>query len=346
MDHARQFRIRLCSRSASKRLLILFVLIIIAMFWCYLTMIRMPGESYSGPLPPLTGSQRALADELQRDVQKIAGDIGQRNIFHPAGYRAAADYITNELQNVGYNVERQTYDCQHFQCANLIAEIKGSAHAEEIVIVGAHYDSVDDSPAADDNCSGVAATLALARRFANRQSDRTLRFLFFANEEPPWFMTSDMGSLVYARRCKERNEKIIAMISLETIGYYTNQPGSQVYPIKPIGWLYPDHGNFIAFVGNFSSRTLVRQAIGSFRKNAQFPSEGAAMPGWIEGVGWSDQWAFWQCGYPGIMITDTAPYRYPHYHTIDDTPDKLDYDSVARVVEGVAASVASISAAQ
>ena len=133
------------------------------------------------------------------------------------------------------------------------------------------------------------------------------------------------------------------MLSLETIGFYSDEPGSQMYPIKPIGWLYPDTGNFIGFVGNFESRSLVRHAIKSFRTHAKFPSEGAALPGWIEGVGWSDHWAFWQAGYKAIMITDTAPFRYPYYHSNRDTPDKLDYEKMARVVEGMAAVISDLA---
>ncbi|MCI0362486.1 MAG: M28 family peptidase, partial [Phycisphaerales bacterium] len=196
---------------------------------------------------------------------------------------------------------------------------------------------------ANDNGSGVAATLALARAFAESKPDRTLRFVLFANEEPPYFQTENMGSLVYAKRCRERGENTVAMLSLETIGYYSDAPGSQTYPIKPIGWVYPTTGNFIGFVGNYNSRKLVRQAIKSFRAHAQFPSEGGALPGWIPGVGWSDHWAFWQAGYPAIMLTDTAPFRYPHYHSIHDTPDKLDYDRMARVVDGLRPVVADLA---
>jgi hypothetical protein len=145
-----------------------------------------------------------------------------------------------------------------------------------------------------------------------------------------------MGSWVYANRCKARGERIVGMISLETIGYYSNAPGSQVYPLPGLGLIYPRTGNFIAFVGNTSSRALVRRALGSFRAHAKLPSEGAALPAGIPGVGWSDQWGFWQHGYPGIMITDTAPFRYPHYHERSDTPDKLDYETMTRVVSAFA----------
>jgi hypothetical protein len=125
------------------------------------------------------------------------------------------------------------------------------------------------------------------------------------------------------------------MISLETIGYFSDAPHSQTYPSLGFGVFYPTVGNFIGFVGNVHSRSLLRRAIALFRKHARVPSEGAALPSFIPGVSWSDQWAFWQHGYPGIMITDTAPFRYPHYHSATDTPDKLDYDRFALVVSGM-----------
>ncbi len=156
----------------------------------------------------------------------------------------------------------------------------------------------------------------------------------FANEEPPYFQTPAMGSVVYARRCRERGEQVVAMLSLETIGFYSDQPGSQHYPV-PFGLLYPSTGDFVGFVGNTASRALVREAIGVFRASARFPSEGVAAPGALPGVGWSDHWAFWQEGYPAVMITDTAPFRNPDYHTRRDTPERLSYAPMARVVAGL-----------
>ena len=180
----------------------------------------------------------------------------------------------------------------------------------------------------------MAALLALARRFAKCKPDRTLRFVAFVNEEPPYFQTAKMGSGVYARRCGQRREKIVAMLSLETIGYYSDARGSQKYP-PPLGLLYPSTGNFIAFVGNVKSRDLVRRMVGTFRQHEKFPSEGAALPAATPGVGFSDQWSFWQEGYPAAMVTDTAMFRYPYYHEAEDTIDKVDFDRTARVVRGL-----------
>ena len=207
--------------------------------------------------------------------------------------------------------------------------------SHQIVVVGGHYDSVAGCPGANDNGTGVAATLALAQAFASRKLSRTLRFVAFVNEEPPYFQTEQMGSLVYARACRARGEKIVAMLSLETIGYYRDEPGSQQYPF-PIGFLYPKTGNFIAFVGNTASRRLVKKVTASFRRQVQFPAESGAFPSALPGIGWSDHWAFWQMGYPALMVTDTAPFRYPYYHTPHDTPDKVDYEPFTRTTAGLA----------
>jgi Zn-dependent M28 family amino/carboxypeptidase len=201
---------------------------------------------------------------------------------------------------------------------------------------------VRGSPGANDNASGAAAVLALARRFADRPQARTIRFVLFVNEEPPLFWTDQMGSLVYAREAKQRGDDIVAMLSLETMGCFLDEPGSQRYP-PPFGMFYPDEGNFIAFVGMSSSGPLVERAVGAFRGACRFPSEGAALPSLVPRVGSSDHWSFWKQGYPALMVTDTAPYRYRHYHKPTDTPDKLDYERLARVVEGLDAVIRVIA---
>lgn len=325
---------RLWEARAAKRMFVLLAIVVALVIACWLVMVRMPGRSFRGPLPPLTGAQRSASEALRRDVHKLAVEIGHRNVYRPAGYRAAAEFIENSLREAGLPVNRQTFAANGESCVNLVAEVHGSTRAAELVVVGAHYDSVLGSPAANDNGSGVAALLALARTFAASQPTRTLRFVAFANEEPPFFKTDHMGSLVYARQCRERGDNIVAMLSLETIGFYSDAAGSQKYPF-PIGLFYPSRGNFIGFVGKTSQAGLVRRCVAMFRRHAQFPSEGAALPACIPGIDWSDHWAFWQADYPALMVTDTAPFRYRHYHTDEDTPDKLDYDRTARVVAGL-----------
>ncbi len=300
-------------------------------------MTRMPGKSFRGGNPPATPAETALAAELRADVEKLAVGIGVRNLEQaPEKLREAADYIAGELERAGYHVERQGYACgEDRSVENLVAELRGTRAPDEIVVVGAHYDSAESCPAANDNGSGIAAVLALARQFAGKPQGRTLRFVAFANEEPPHFRTGSMGSRVYAKACREKKEKVTAMLSLETMGCFSDASGSQKYP-GPIAWFYPSTGNFIAFVGNFGSRGLLRQCIRVFRENVRVGSEGAALPGFVQGVGWSDHESFWLNGYDALMVTDTAPCRYPYYHTPEDTPDKLDYVRFARVVAGLA----------
>jgi Zn-dependent M28 family amino/carboxypeptidase len=300
----------------------------------------MPGRSHRGSLPPADEGLLQLALELRRHVAQLAEEIGERNVLHcPERLAQAADYIEAEFTDAGFDVKRQEYEVSATICCNLEVEIPGTSRPDEIVIIGAHYDSVPDSPAANDNASGVAAILSLARSFAASPGDRTLRFVAFVNEEKPFAHTSQMGSWVYARRCRELGEKVMAMASLETIGYYCDEPGSQEYP-TPIGLLYPSTGNFIAFVGNTRYGWLVRQVVAAFRRNEPFPSEGGVLPESIPNIGFSDHWSFWQGGYPALMVTDTANFRYPYYHTSEDTVDKIDFERMARVFRGLKGVVA------
>ena len=308
----------------------------------------MPGKNVSkaGPLSP---DELMLREELRANVQKLAREIGERNMWHYPQLNAAADFIEDSFSRAGLRTRRDTYEMRGQPCHNIEAEIPGNR--PEIIVIGAHYDSVFGSPGANDNGTGAAATLALARRFAQKQSERrptatpnrTLRFVAFVNEEPPYFLSGEMGSLVYARRCKERGDKISAMISLETIGYFSDAPHSQTYPSPGLGMFYPKVGNFIGFVSNVQSRALLRRVIALFRKHAKIPSQGASLPAFIPGVSWSDQWSFWQEGYPAIMVTDTAPFRYPYYHSSNDTPDKLEYDRFALVVSGMEKVIEKLS---
>ncbi|MCH8041228.1 MAG: M28 family peptidase [Nitrospinae bacterium] len=305
-------------------------------------MIQMPGKSYHGPLPALAEAEISLQHELREHVEKLAGEIGERNLIWYKNLTAAAEYIEASLTKAGYAVHQHGYEVSGRTSYNLEVEIAGTDRPEEIVVIGAHYDSVTGSPGANDNATGVAAVLALAGRFSGQRTSRTLRFVAFVNEEPPFFQTSSMGSRVYAQASRQRGEKVVAMLSLETIGYYAEEDGSQRYP-PPMSLFYPSTGNFIAFVGNVKSGPLVREVVGSFRSHAKFPSEGAAFPGFIPGVGWSDHWAFWKEGYPAVMVTDTAPFRYPAYHSHQDTPEKVKYDQMARVVGGLGKVIADLA---
>jgi len=303
-----------------------------AIAWLLWFMVKVPGVSYTGALPPLSAEEKLLADRLSRHVGAIASR--EHNFMHPVALEDAARYIETAFEEMGYRIETQRIPRDGTEVRNIQVELPGSALAQEIVVVGAHYDSVVGAVGANDNGSGVAALIELARLLHDARPARTVRFVAFVNEEPPFFYSDEMGSRFYARRSKAGGENIVAMFSLETIGYYTDKPDTQSYPF-PLSFFYPKTGNFVAFVANLSSRALLHEAIASFRRHAQFPSEGVAAPGLLPGVGWSDHWSFWKEGYPALMVTDTAPYRYPYYHTMQDTPDKVDYERLARVVTGL-----------
>ena len=312
--------------------LTLVLVLVLAVFFIY--MIYMPGKSYEGELPAFDDADHAIAKRFEAHVTELCRNPAGRNFIEKNGLDAARKYIAGQFESSGYQVKFHEYQINGDTVANIAVELTGTARPEEIIIVGAHYDAVPGAPGANDNGSGVAAILELADRFRDKSFQRTVRFVAFVNEEPPNSMTGNMGSFVYAKNAAKEKDNIIAMFSLETIGYFSDESGSQLYPI-PFNLFYPNKGNFIAFVSNLSSRGLVSNSIRSFRAHSTFPSEGIVAPAFIPGISWSDHWSFWKHGYPAIMITDTAPYRYPAYHTSEDTPDKVDYEKMVYVVKGV-----------
>lgn len=319
--------------------LILMALLLFAMLR-YMT--NMPGDPYAGTHQSLSSDEEFLKTQLEEHVFMLSHTIGERNIWHYERLVTAANYIERTFRNLGYDVAKQEYQTEKVPVWNIAAEIAGSSRPEEIILVGAHYDSVIGSPGANDNASGVAALLEMARLMKMANPSRTIRFVAFVNEEPPFFQTGDMGSRRYSSFVRARNENILAMFSLETIGWYSDMQGSQKYPF-PLSWFYPATGNFLAFVGNIPSRSLVHRTIGVFRTKTAFPSEGISAPGWITGIDWSDHWSFWEEGYPAVMVTDTALFRYDFYHTAQDTHEKLNYRSMAQAVWGIFTVVKDLS---
>jgi len=323
-----------------------------------------PGRSYKGPLEPLSDAETEVAQGLKKHVQVLAGDIGCRNLqAYPWNLERAALYIEESFKSLGYEPTLQRFDVdlnsywfpgiafgankdlKAVQTRNIIAELPAATGGgKQIVVLGAHYDSVDNCPAANDNGSGVAALLELARLFKGKEFSATIRFVAFTNEEAPYFDTAGMGSLRYAGACRAANDKIVGMISLETMGYFSDAPDSQKFPLDALKLLFPSTGNFIAFVSNFKSLGFLQQMAGTFRSLAKFPSEAAALPEQLRGVAFSDHMSFWKLGYPALMITDTAPFRYPQYHDAEDTVDKVDYERLARVVFALSQSLEELHA--
>jgi hypothetical protein len=293
------------------------------------------------PLPPRP--ERLVpatvnADELKRDVEILASEIGERNLRDPRRSRAlesAREFIANEFAATGRTVRRQQYVVRRVGVENLEIEFPGTDKAGEIVVAGAHYDTAENTPGANDNATGVAALLAIARR-ASRDTERlrTLRLVAFCTEEPPFTRTPDMGSVVYARACRRRGDCIVGMLSLETMGYFSDSRRAEHAPF-PFNYVSPWRPDFLAVFGNVSSRSLVDRVTSAFDEAGQIRCIGVSLPGILPGVRSSDHWSFWKEGYRAAMLTDTAFLRYRHYHRPTDTADKLDFERLAKVTSSI-----------
>ena len=278
-----------------------------------------------------------VSAELRKVVQTLAVTIGPRSYRDPANLDAAADFVGNRLAALGYHVTEQSYQAGELPVRNVIAERRGIEEPDRVIVVGAHYDTVVGSPGADDNASGVAVLLELARLHADTRFRKTVRFVGFTLEEPPFFRSRHMGSRVYARALKERGERVEAMLCLESVGYYSQEPGTQSFP-WPVFWLrwrYPTTGNFLTIVSNADSRPLQEHIRDALTTRMALPVETYTGPWWIPGVDWSDHGSFWNEGYPAVMLTDTALFRNPHYHRPTDLPDRLDYHAMTELVKGL-----------
>jgi Zn-dependent M28 family amino/carboxypeptidase len=281
----------------------------------------------------------STAAYLHRIVTVLARDIGVRSYRDLGRLNGTANYITEQFASLGYAVVRQPFLYRGNTYVNLIAEQAGASSPETALIVGAHYDTVRSTPGADDNASGVAGLLGLARALAGERPDRTVRFVAFCLEEPPAYRTKNMGSYHYALSLKENHEQVEGMICLEMIGFFRDQKGSQQYPFPLMNRRYPDAGNFIALVGNLRSRAFTRSIADGFRKSVSLPVVTLNAPAIVVGIDFSDHWSFNKLGYKALMATDTAFYRNPHYHSPTDLPETLDYERMSSVVNGLAATM-------
>ena len=296
----------------------------------YFLMIHMPGDfSHQHVSASVVDAQKNR--RLEQHVSHLSDAIGERQHFVEGSLELTADYIAGEFRSFGY-VPKYQYFGPNDEFSNVVAELSASPE-KEIIVIGAHYDTVLYTLGADDNASGVAGLLELARALKDKSMNKTVHFVAFANEEAPFYGTDLMGSQVYAKA--HADENIVGMISLEMLGYYSDEPGSQRYP-WPIRYFYPDTGNFIAFVGDLASRPWLRQSIAHYRQHSSLPAEGFVAPEWlVADVARSDQRSFWPYGIPAFMITDTANFRSPYYHFAGDVADTLDYQKMAALVQGI-----------
>lgn len=335
-------------------------------FWTFILrivfspFIAMPGRSYEskkgknrtggdaassdrGSSVLSTDQQRLTRERLRATVEKLSCECGERNLRNWSGLTKTADFIRKNLSSLGYTIEDHEFQCDGVAMENIVAELGSATYSDEgIIVIGAHYDTIYGSPGADDNASGVAVMLELARLSADLKPRRRVRFIAFANEEHLEGGKEEMGSYKYAALCSDRSEDIVAMLSLEMLGVYSDEDGSQKYP-EPFNKFYPSKGNFIGFVGNVASGPLVRRALKVFRRKAKIGSQGVAAPDFIRHAGRSDHWGFWEFGYPALMVTDTADFRSSHYHTAGDTIDKVDFEKMTLATYGLLDVIADLS---
>ncbi|HSQ77536.1 MAG TPA: M28 family peptidase [Nitrospirota bacterium] len=269
----------------------------------------------------------------------LSHGIGVRTYRDTDRLQRAAGYISEQFRSFGYDVSRQAFLYRGNAFDNVIAELTGNAAPEKILVVGAHYDTVRTTSGADDNASGVAGLLGLAKALEGKKLTKTVRFVAFALEEPPVSRTRNMGSYHYAQSLKEKKEQVMGMVCLEMIGFFCDRDGSQHYPLPFFKLRYPSQGNFISMVGNLRSRAFTKRIAAGFRKAVDLPLVTLNAPSIVIGIDFSDHWSFNKFRYDSLMVTDTAFYRNPNYHAPTDLWDTLDYRRMAMVVEGLAAAV-------
>ncbi len=297
-------------------------------------MTAMPGELHTGALVPLTEEEQSCSDRIQATVEMLSKDIGSRGNESPSNLLEAEGYLQGLLHHAGCTVRTIDFDGRTGTTHHLEVEFKGQIKADEIVVIAAHYDTAVHVPGADTDASGCAAVVELARTFAEVPVERTLRFVLFSGCSPPRAGGDQSGSAAYAREARKKGEKIVAAICIDSIGYYKDAPGTESVPF-PFNTLYPDAANFVAFVSDFNSRDLLRTCIQTFRFGTRFPCEGISVPGFTPGASESDQAPFWKQDYAALLVTDTGSLRSTTTGTPSDTPDRLDYQRMARVVQGL-----------
>jgi Zn-dependent M28 family amino/carboxypeptidase len=275
-----------------------------------------------------------MQERLKNIVYEISENIGERNLWKYENLKKCADYIKDYLKNLGYEVNIFNYKIENKEFENIYVLKEGE---EDIFIVlGSHYDTVLNSKGADDNASGVAVNLLSAEILKNENLKYGIIFCFFPNEEPPFFKTDLMGSYIFAKFLKKQKYKIEGMICLESIGYFTEEKNSQEYPFPFFKNKYGDRGNFIATVGNLKSKDFVKRVSEGIKKFSEITSHHLfSSPLIVPGIDFSDNWSFYENGFRACMITDTAFYRNPYYHTSFDTYDKLDYKKIEEILKGL-----------
>jgi hypothetical protein len=278
---------------------------------------------------------------LETHVRTLSESFVPRDESHPENLDRCVAYIRREFESANARVSEQPFTVAGKTYRNVIAHF--GPETKEMVVVGAHYDTAGPLPGADDNASGVAGLLELARLLGNGQLPIRVDLVAYTLEEPPFFRSEQMGSAMHAKGLKREGAVVRVMLSLEMIGYFSDDHNSQHFPSSVLSLFYPTEGNFISVIGKIGEGMLVRKIKKAMAGATSLPVYSINAPRLIPGVDFSDHLNYWREGYPAVMITDTAFYRNANYHTIGDTAERLDYRRMGQVVEGVYAAVVDVA---
>jgi hypothetical protein len=325
------------SRKLKRVVLLLAVLFLAFLFFSYWYTMECEGNWRGEPLEKKVKMELIeINKSMESDIEYLQ-TLGPRNSENDKNYKQlhqCEEWIRQKWESQGYVVNKHTFSIREKEYSNLEIEIKGRTLPAEIIIISAQYDTLPDSPGANNNGSGIAILFQLSQLLKKHTPDRTLRLLNFVNEEDPFFGTEMMGSFQYAKRSHQLREGIKVMLSMDALGVYKDEPGSQRLPF-PFSLFYPDCGNFLAFIGNLQSRNYMVEVSKGFKKGSSFPIEVGVVPEWVKGVSWSDHSSFWKFGYPGIMVTDTGGFRSADHTNKGDTMEKLNFEAMSRIVIGM-----------
>lgn len=280
---------------------------------------------------------------LEAHVRKLAVELYPRDFLHRENLDAAAAWVKAEFEAAGARTSEQEFAVDEGRYRNVLG-VFGPEDGPRVV-VGAHYDTAGEQPGADDNASGVAGLVELAHALGKTQGllKKRVELVAWTLEEPPHFRTKSMGSWVHADSLKKAGVDVHAMISLEMLAFFSDEPGSQSFPTVCLKPFYPDRGNFIAVIGLMGKGSLTRKIKGAMKGASDLPVKSMNGLRAIPGVDFSDQLNYWDRGYRGVMITDSAFYRNPNYHEVTDTPETLDYVRFAKVVQGIHQAVLALA---
>jgi len=278
-----------------------------------------------------TSEELDLGAALEEDVRQLALHIGERSPRRPGGLRASVDYLGARIEGLGYEPVYDGWATQGHTATNIEVTITGSAQRNEVVVLGAHYDSYRNSPCADATASGTATLLHLLDRLRGQTLNRTLKVVFLVNGERPVNRTKEWGAARCAERAKANGENVVAMVALGPFGFFTSAPDSQGFP-PPWNLFWPHTGDFVSISGNLGSRELVRQAAEIWKQTNELPVVAGVAPSWVPGMQAGDHDAFQEAGVPSILVSDTGSSRFDDIRSVYDQYHRLDYKTMARAV--------------